>query len=116
MSQLYESLTLIRCVDDLGPRDQIPQADARQAVSLAERSRDDHVGMIREQGHGMVARIGEIGIGLVDDQGAVERPGQLGDLLARQGRPRGTVGIGQEEQLQSRDRQRTRCRASSRGE
>ena len=100
MSQLYESLTLISSATSSGRADEVSQADAGQAIPFAERAGDDHVGMIGDQGDGMAARIGEIAVRLIDDQGAVERPGHRGDLLASHGRPRGTIGVGQVGELQ----------------
>ena len=100
---LAEHVAVVRVLDldqlfhQIGPSDQVAEPDTRQAVTFAERAGDDYVRMILEQRQGVVARIGKIGIRFVDDQRAIERIGQVGDLIALECRPRWTIGIGQKE-------------------
>ena len=102
-SQLYESLTFISSVDHLRLGDQKPESQAGQRVRLAQRPRDHDLFVLSDQVQAI--RLGKIGIGFVDQQraGQSDRP----DPGSRSGGntvPDGTVGIGQEDQLQIRVR------------
>src|SRR5271157_6174061 len=58
-----------------GLGDQVSQANSGEAVALAERSCDDDVGVVANQGDAML--LGKVGVSLVNDQRTRKRPREL---------------------------------------